>query len=209
MKFIGKNDFTFFIASPLQGSPLDKLLSFPHWAGQAAAEGLCGEHLFLNLVFFGQSALHPTILFTPKIIVNLWPQKKEPMPTKQELVDEMVKLAKKLDKKNLQILEYRLRLKKLLKESVKPATNPPKRVRMPSMEQINMWKHEARVWWAEKEVRSDPALASNEAYNKLVLMEKNMTGKILTKKELIIKIERCAKRLDKKMLGEVLGKLKI
>lgn len=71
--------------------------------------------------------------------------------TKQETIDEIVKHAKKLDKMELEILLTRIRIKKMLKEGIKPAANPPKGVRMPSMKQINKWKHEARSYEAKKQ----------------------------------------------------------
>lgn len=64
--------------------------------------------------------------------------------TKQETIDEIVKEARKLDKLELQILLTRLRVKKMKKEGVKAAANPAKGVRPPSMEEINLWKHESR-----------------------------------------------------------------
>ena len=69
---------------------------------------------------------------------------------KQKTIDEIVKYAKKLDEEELQILLYRLRIKKLLKDGIKPVANPPKGIRMPTMKQINKWKHEARNYKAEK-----------------------------------------------------------
>jgi len=70
--------------------------------------------------------------------------------TKQQTIEEIVKHAKKLDKLELQILLTRIRIKKMLKDGIKPAANPPKGTKMPTMEQINKWKHEARNYKAKK-----------------------------------------------------------
>jgi len=61
--------------------------------------------------------------------------------TKQETINEIVKEARKLDKLELQILLTRLRVKKMKKDGVKPAANPAKGVRPPSMEEINTTKN--------------------------------------------------------------------
>ena len=45
--------------------------------------------------------------------------------TKQETIDEIVKHAKKLDKMELQILLTRLRIKRMLREGIKPGSQPP------------------------------------------------------------------------------------
>ncbi len=70
--------------------------------------------------------------------------------TKQETIEEIVKHAKKLDKLELQILLTRLRIKRMLREGIKPVTNPRKGVKMPTMEEINKWKHESRTYLAAK-----------------------------------------------------------
>jgi hypothetical protein len=68
--------------------------------------------------------------------------------TKQETIDEIVKVAKKLDKMELQILLTKLRVKKMLKDGVKPAAKPRKGVKPPTMEEIDLWKHESRKNYA-------------------------------------------------------------
>ena len=68
--------------------------------------------------------------------------------TKQETIDQIVKVAKKLDKLELQILLTKLRIKKMQKEGVPPAAKPRKGIKPPSMDEINKWKHESRKSYA-------------------------------------------------------------
>lgn len=68
--------------------------------------------------------------------------------TKQETIDEIVKVAKKLDKLELQILLTKLRVKKMQKKGVPPAAKPRKGIKTPSMEEIDLWKHESRKNYA-------------------------------------------------------------
>jgi hypothetical protein len=71
--------------------------------------------------------------------------------TKKETIDEILKEAKKLDKMDLQILLTQLRVKKLLSGKRKPVANyNSKKVKAPTMEQIDAWKHEARKQYANK-----------------------------------------------------------
>jgi len=71
--------------------------------------------------------------------------------TKQETIDEIVKVAKKLDKMDLQILLMRLRVKKMVKEKRKPIANyDSRKIKAPAMEEINVWTHEARKQHAGK-----------------------------------------------------------
>lgn len=71
--------------------------------------------------------------------------------TKQKAIDEIVREAKKLDKMELQILLTRLRVKKMLKEKIKPvATYDSSRVKAPTMAQIDRWKHESRKQYANR-----------------------------------------------------------
>ena len=71
--------------------------------------------------------------------------------TKQETINEIVKEAKKLDKMELQILLTRLRVKKMVREKRKPVANyDSKKVKAPTMEQIDRWKHESRKQYAHK-----------------------------------------------------------
>lgn len=68
--------------------------------------------------------------------------------SKKEAINEIVKAAKKLDKMELQILLTKLRVKKMQKVGVKPAAKPPKGIKAPSMEEIDLWKHESRKNYA-------------------------------------------------------------
>jgi hypothetical protein len=61
-----------------------------------------------------------------------------------------VKEAKKLNKSDLQILLAKLRIKKMRKDGVRPAARPRKGVAPPSMEEIDLWKHESRKAYAGK-----------------------------------------------------------
>lgn len=74
-----------------------------------------------------------------------------PVLTKQEAIEAIVKEAKKLDKMELQVLLTRLRIKKMLKAKVKPVVNyNSKRIKAPTMAEIDAWKHEARKQHASK-----------------------------------------------------------
>ncbi len=64
--------------------------------------------------------------------------------TKKETINEIVREAQNLNKLELQILLVKLRVKKMQKDGVKPAANPAKRVKQPTMEKIDQWKHESR-----------------------------------------------------------------
>lgn len=68
--------------------------------------------------------------------------------TKQETIDQIVKAAKKLDKMELQILLTKLRVKKMQRDGVAPAAKPRKGIKLPSMEEIDLWKHESRKSYA-------------------------------------------------------------
>jgi hypothetical protein len=71
--------------------------------------------------------------------------------TKKETIEEIVKEARKLDKMDLQILLTRLRVKKLLAGKRKPVANyDSKKVKAPSMKEIDAWKHEARKQYANR-----------------------------------------------------------
>lgn len=71
--------------------------------------------------------------------------------TKKETIDEIVKEARKLDKMDLQILLAKLRVKKLVSEKRKPVANyDSKKIKAPTMEEIDTWKHEARKYNANK-----------------------------------------------------------
>ena len=70
--------------------------------------------------------------------------------SKQKVIDEIVREAKKLDKLELQILLTKLRVKKMAREGVKPAANPPKGIKMPTMKQIERWTHDSRKQNANK-----------------------------------------------------------
>lgn len=68
--------------------------------------------------------------------------------TKKETIDQIIKAAQKLDKMDLQILLTKLRVKKMQRDGVKPAATPRKGVKLPSMEEIDLWKHESRKNYA-------------------------------------------------------------
>ena len=68
--------------------------------------------------------------------------------TKKETIDQIIKAAQKLDKMDLQILLTKLRVKKMQRDGVKPAANLRKGVKPPSMEEIDLWKHESRKNYA-------------------------------------------------------------
>ena len=71
--------------------------------------------------------------------------------TRQKAIDEIVREAKKLDKMELQILLTRLRVKKMLKEKIKPIANyDSSRIKAPTMAQIDRWKHESRKQYANR-----------------------------------------------------------
>jgi hypothetical protein len=71
--------------------------------------------------------------------------------TKQETIEQIVREARKLDKMELQILLTRLRVKKLVAEKRKPiAKYNSKKIKAPTMEEIDTWKHEARKYNAYK-----------------------------------------------------------
>ena len=64
--------------------------------------------------------------------------------TKQETLDQILKEARKLDKLELQILLAKQRVKKMQKDRVQPAARPRKGIKPPTMEEIDLWKHESR-----------------------------------------------------------------
>lgn len=64
--------------------------------------------------------------------------------TKKETINEIIKEANNLDKLELQILLTSLRVKKMQKDGVKPVANPDKGVKPPTMEEIDLWKHQSR-----------------------------------------------------------------
>jgi uncharacterized protein YerC len=71
--------------------------------------------------------------------------------TRQKAIDEIVREAKKLDKMELQILLTRLRVKKMLKEKIKPIANyDSSGIKAPTMAQIDRWKHESRKQYANR-----------------------------------------------------------
>ena len=72
------------------------------------------------------------------------------LKTKQETIDEIVREAKKLDKLELQILLAKLRVRKMRKDGVRPAARPRRGVKPPTMEEIDLWKHESRKVHAGK-----------------------------------------------------------
>jgi|GEM_PF-2116334 len=66
--------------------------------------------------------------------------------SKQKTIDEIIKEAKKLDKAELQVLLARLRVKKILKSKANQVADYDSRKvkKLPSMEEIDAWKHQAR-----------------------------------------------------------------
>ena len=68
--------------------------------------------------------------------------------TKKETIDQIIKAVQKLDKMDLQILLTKLQVKKMQRDGVKPAANPRKGVKSPSMEEIDLWKHASRKNYA-------------------------------------------------------------
>lgn len=71
--------------------------------------------------------------------------------TKQETIEAIVKEAKKLDKLELQILLTQLRVKKMQKEGIKPAAGyDSSKIKLPTIQQIDKWKHASRKQYADK-----------------------------------------------------------
>lgn len=65
--------------------------------------------------------------------------------TKKGAIDEIVREAKKLDKLDLQALLTKLRVKKLVKAGIKPIAGYDKRkIKSPTLTQIDRWKHQSR-----------------------------------------------------------------
>lgn len=69
---------------------------------------------------------------------------------KKETINEIVKEAQYLDKLELQILLTKLRVKKIQRAGVKPAANPAKGVKPPTMEKIDLWKHKSRKSYEDR-----------------------------------------------------------
>jgi len=70
--------------------------------------------------------------------------------TKKETLDQIIREARKLDKLGLQILLAKLRVKKMQKDGIRPAARPRRGVKPPTMEEIDLWKHESRKIHARK-----------------------------------------------------------
>jgi len=66
------------------------------------------------------------------------------MLTKEQTINEIVREVKKLDKLELQILLTRLRVKKVQKEKRKTVANVNTAMQMPSLQDIDQWKHQSR-----------------------------------------------------------------
>jgi hypothetical protein len=66
--------------------------------------------------------------------------------SKQKTIDEIIKEAKKLDEAELQILLARLRVKKMVKAKANQVAGYDSRKikKLPTMEEIDAWKHQAR-----------------------------------------------------------------
>lgn len=69
---------------------------------------------------------------------------------KKETINEIVKEAQSLDKLELQILLTKIRVKKIQKKGVKPTSNAGKSVKIPTMEDIDLWKHESRKSYEDR-----------------------------------------------------------
>jgi len=65
--------------------------------------------------------------------------------TSKEIVDEIVKEAKRLTPLEQQILLTRLRVKRLKRKGIVTIATPPKNLKKPTLKQIDKWKHESRV----------------------------------------------------------------
>jgi predicted RNA methylase len=61
-----------------------------------------------------------------------------------EVIQEILKEAEKLDPLEQQILLTKLRVKRLSKKGTGVIANPPKGLKAPTMKQIDKWKHESR-----------------------------------------------------------------
>ena len=71
--------------------------------------------------------------------------------TKQETIDAIVKVAKKLDKLELQILLTKLRVKKMRRDGIQSAAGfDSTKIKPATMQQIDKWKHESRRLYAGK-----------------------------------------------------------
>ncbi len=71
--------------------------------------------------------------------------------TKQKAIDEIVREVKKLDKMELQILLTRLRVRKMQKDGVKLIANyDSRKIKAPTLAQIDKWKHESRKLHANR-----------------------------------------------------------
>jgi hypothetical protein len=67
------------------------------------------------------------------------------MPAAQKnIAAEIAKEAALLDPLEQQILLTKLRVKRLKRKGITPAANPPKGMKMPTLQQIDKWKHESR-----------------------------------------------------------------
>lgn len=64
--------------------------------------------------------------------------------TKEETINEIVKQARKLNKLELQILLTKLRVRALKSKGVKMAAFYQKDMELPSLEDIDLWKHQSR-----------------------------------------------------------------
>mgnify|MGYP003614781801 FL=1 len=64
--------------------------------------------------------------------------------TKEETIGEILKQARKLDKLELQILLTKLRVKTLRKKATKTAVNRQNNISVPTLEEIDLWKHQSR-----------------------------------------------------------------
>jgi len=66
------------------------------------------------------------------------------------IADLFSRLVKRVGKQELQILLTKLRVRKMRKDSVRPAARPRRGVKPPTMEEIDSWKHQSRKTQASK-----------------------------------------------------------
>ena len=71
---------------------------------------------------------------------------------KMETINQIVKEAKSLDNLDLRILLTKLRVKKIQREGIKPASKAAKGIKYPTMEEIDLWKHKSRKSYENRQV---------------------------------------------------------
>ena len=63
----------------------------------------------------------------------------------KEIIQKIAKELALLDPLDQQILLTRLRVKKLKKKGVDKIAAPPKKLKNPTLKQIDKWKHDSRI----------------------------------------------------------------